>query len=618
MEITRILAIRKLSQKDKKWIHRDIFRILNKDEIWIAAYEKLKGNKGAMTPGSSEETMDGMSLERLKRLQSEVCSGKHKFKPVKLIYIPKADGRRRPLGLPTANDKIVQEVMRIILDAIYEPVFVNESFGFRAGLGCHDALSHVEKKFRWVDYVIEGDIEQAYPTIDHKILMKILQKRIDDRRFMNLVWKLLKCGVLDEERIQCSRMGVPQGSIVSPILADIYYHELDEFVYTLKDKYDTPISEQNKLKSPAYKTLEHKISKISEKMRLHDPQSTERELLAKELKTLRAERLQTDSLKDKTIRIEYVRYADDWMIGVSGNRKLAYEIKENVSNFMKNYLAQNIHPLKTKVTNLRKGNVHFLGYEIFLPKNRPISSYKGKGVKTIRRGQPRLRFDVPVAKLTKRYAERGYLKQKPKGVRPISRSSYTVLEDHVIVSHYRSLWLGIFNYYSGCTKRGRLQYIHYLLHMSCAMTLGHRHRMSCSKIFKKHGKTLTVKIESTGKKVSFPYKTSWKINERKWLHGKKVEIPNNRHVKNLVSSSSLGLPCAICDSDEGPIEMHHVKHVRKQGFRYKGFHHQMALLNRKQIPLCKCCHKNVHAGLYDGSSLELLRKRMRKSLGPYR
>jgi group II intron reverse transcriptase/maturase len=610
--MNRLLAIRKLSQKDKKWIHRDIFRILKKDEIWISAYEKLKGNKGALTPGSTPETMDGMSLERLKRLQREVCSGKYKFKPVKLTYIPKPDGRKRPLGLPTANDKIVQEVMRMILETIYEPVFVEESFGFRTGLGCHDALSHVENKFRWVDYVIEGDIEQAYPTIDHRILIDILQKRINDHRFITLVWRSLKCGILDEERTKWLKTGVPQGSIVSPILANIYYHELDEYVQTLKNKYETSQSERNQLKSPAYKSLEYKINKISEKMRSHEPQSKERQELAKELKTLRAERLQTNSLKNKTIRIEYVRYADDWMIGLSGDRKLAEKMKGQISNFMKNYLVQNIHPLKTKITNLRKGNVHFLGYEIFLPKNRPISSYKGKGVKTIRRGSPQLRFDLPVAKVTKRYSDRGYFKQLPKGVRPVSKASYTVLEDHVIVSHYRSLWLGLFNYYSGCTNRGRLQYIHYLLHMSCAMTLGHKHRMSCSKIFQKHGKTLRVKIKNTGKMVSFPYKTSWKLKERKWLRGKKVEIPGNRYVKNLVSLSSLGLPCAICDLDEGPIEMHHVKHVRKQGFRYKGFHHQMSLLNRKQIPLCRCCHSRVHAGLYDGPSLNSLRIRMRK------
>ena len=613
-KLERLIAISKLSQKESKWVHKDIFRILNKDEIWIAAYEKLKGNKGALTPGIIPETMDGMSLERLKKLKGQVVGETYQFKAVKLTYISRPDGRKRPLGLPTANDKIVQEVMRMILEAVYEPVFSEFSFGFRTGLGCHDALYHVENRFRWVDYVIEGDIEQAYPSIDHHILVNLLKKRINDPRFIRLIWKLLGCGILEEEFIKYSKTGVPQGSVVSPILANIYYHELDEFVQELKENIETPRSNKNNLKSSAYKSLEYKINKVYKDMRKHEPQSMERQKLAKELKTLRMERLDTDGLKEKVTRIEYVRYADDWMIGVSGDRKLASNIKDKISDFMNNTLAQKLHPLKTKIIDFRKGNVQFLGYEIFLPRNRPISSYKGKGVKTIRRGQPKLRFDIPVKEITKRYSERGYFKKLKNSVRPISRASYSVLEDHVIVSHYRNIWLGLLNYYSGCTNRGRLQYIHYLIHTSCAMTLGHRHKLSCSKVFQKHGKNLTIKITHTQRTVSFPYKTSWRLSERRWLRGKEVNMPTHRYA-NLVARSSLGLPCAVCDSEDSPIEMHHVKHVRKEGFRYKGFHQQMALLNRKQIPLCKNCHKKVHAGLYDGLSLERLRKRMRKEIG---
>lgn len=613
-KLERLIAVSKLSKKDSKWIHKDIFRILYKDEIWIAAYEKLKNNKGALTPGSTSETMDSMSLERLKRLQEKVCKETYIFNTVKLTHIPLANGKQRLLGLPTANDKIVQEALRMILDAIYDPIFSNLSFGFRTGLGCHDALDHVERRFRWVDHVVEGDIAEAYPSIDHHILVKFIEKRVDDPRFIRLIWKLLGCGVLYEERTTWSKTGVPQGSIVSPILVNIYYHELDEFVQGLKEQFEILQSNRKYQKSLAYKSLEYKINKVYKEMGNYEPQSLKRQKLAKTLKVLRNERLQTEGLKNKTIRIEYVRYADDWMIGISGDRNLAFQIKDLVADFTKNSLLQKLHPVKTKVTDLKIGNVHFLGYEIFLPRNRPISGYKGKGVKTIRRGQPQLRFDIPIDKVTKRYIERGYFKQTPDQIRPISRASYTVLEDHVIVSHYRSIWLGLLNYYSGCTNRGRLQYIHYLLHMSCAMTLGHRHRMSCTKIFKKHGKNLTIKIPHREKTVSFPYQTSWKLSERKWLRGKTVLPPIDRYA-NLISRSSLGLPCAICNSEKVPIEMHHVKHVRKQGFRYKEFHEQMALLNRKQIPLCRDCHKNVHAGLYDGPSLESLRQRLKKKIG---
>lgn len=455
-KIERLIAINKLSKKNTKWIHKDIFRILNKNEIWVAAYEKIKGNKGGLTPGSTPQTMDGMSLKKLKRLQKEVCNEAYKF--------------------PTPNDKIVQEVVRMILEAIYEPIFLKNSFGFQTGLGCHDALNYVEKKFRWVDYVVEKEIEQAYPTIGHHKLIEILQKRISDPRFINLVWKLLRCGALEG----WSKLGVPQRSIVSPIFANIYYHELDEYIQQIKVNFESSTTNRR--------------------------------------------------LKDKKIRLEYVRYADDWMVGIAGDRKLAIFLKSQITDFMRENLVQ----VKTRITNLRKGNMEFLGYEIFLPRG-----YKGKG----RRGQPKLRFDLPVNKITKRYIERGYFKKLPKGVRPISRASYTVLEDHVIVSHYRKIWFGLLNYYTGCTNRGRLQYIHYLFHISCAMTLGHRHRTSCSKIFRKHGKTLKVKIPHTDKTESFPYKTSWKLSERKWMKG-------SHHCASLVTV----LSCAIYDSDFGTLK----------------------------------------------------------------
>lgn len=515
------------------------------------------------------------------------------FKPVKLTYIARPDGKMRPLGL-TANDKLVQEVMRIVLEAIYEPVFSDVSFGFRHGLGCHDALNHVEQKFRWCDWVIES-VQQAYPTIDHSVLVNIMEKRIGDPRFIRLVWKLLRCGVLDQERMKYSKTGVPQGSIVSPILANIYYHELDTLVQQLQVKY---VTNPGKQKSPAYKSLEYQILKLGKEMKHHAPHSPERRTLAKELKSLRQERLKTPSLKETAIRIEYVRYADDWMIGISSKKTFASFIKKKIGLFINEDLKQVIHPTKTSITDLRAGHVHFLGYDIFLPRHRPISTYFGKDATTIHRGQPMLRFELPVAKLTKRYVERGYLKQLKHGIRPISMARYTVLEDHVIVNHYRKVWLGLKNYYMGCTKRNRLHYFHYLLHISCAMTLGHKHRVSCSAIFKKYGKTLAVKVPETSHPVLFPYTTKWRVGDRRWLLGNKVEN-RTAYYENLITRSALRLPCYIC-ATEGPIEMHHVKHVRKGGFRYKGFRSQMALLNRKQILLCISCHRKVHAGLYDG------------------
>lgn len=595
--IERLSVIRHKSKNNSEWIHEDIFRILRKEDIWIAAYEKIKSNKGSLTPGITKETLDGMSLERLKRLQEEVVSETYQFKAVKEIEIPKPDGRKRPLGLPTANDKIVQEVVRMILDAIYEPLFAEESFGFRQGKGTHDALHYVENKFRWTDFVVEGDIKEAYPTIDHNILYEILRKRINDGRFLNLIRKLLKCGILKNGIFSRSSFGVPQGSIVSPILANIYYHELDLWVKERATYYGKVRSPQ---RNKDYKRLSYQIGKIGNKLKGLDKRSEEYKQLVRELKKLKKERFQTPSLASPAIQVEYVRYADDWMIGISGSKQLAYQLKEEVRIFLEEKLKQTLHPTKTKITDLRAGKAKFLGYDIYLPKEGRISKYTGSGTRTTRRTNPKLRMDLPLDSVLKRMEERGYIAATTNGHRPTSKAGYTTLEDIVIVDHFQKVWKGIENYYAGCTNLSRLQYVHYLLRMSCAMTLAHRHRSSSKKIFRKHGKALTVKKRERTK--SFPYRNHWSLNDRRWFSQRQLVDPFTIYA-NRVSRSTLGRPCRVCHSKE-QIEMHHVRHIRKEGVRYGGFHKEMSLLNRKQIPLCRECHRKVHLGLYDGISLK--------------
>lgn len=590
--IDRLSVIRHLSKTKPDWIHTELFRMLHKEDLWIVAYENIKSNKGALTPGSTLETMDRMSVSRLRRLRDQVVNESYQFKPVKEIMIPKPDGRKRALGLPTANDKVVQEVIRMILEAIYEPCFAEQSFGFRRGLGTHDALQYTEKKFRWMDWVIEGDIEGAYPTINHDRLCEILGQRIKDVRFMNLIRKLLKCGILQEKLFTRSKLGVPQGSIVSPILANIYYHELDQWVIRQMEVYNRPASTR---KSPAYKQITAHIGRISKKMKELDKRSDVYKTLRKELKLQKQKQFQTPSQAERRIQIEYVRYADDWMIGVCGEKSLALQLRNEVGQFLQQDLRQSLHPKKTKLTNLRVGKAKFLGYEIYLPREGKISSYIGSGTQTTRRTNPELRLDLPLDRVLQRMDERGYIQTLTKGHRPISKKSYTTLQDIVIVKHFQAVWQGLENYYSGCTNPGKLQYIHYLLHMSCAMTLAHRHRSSSRKMFRIHGKML--KITEGKRTAAFPVRQSWLLEDRRWLNKRILRDPFKIYA-NRVSRSSLGRACVICHT-KTQIEMHHVKHIRKEGIRYGGFTQQMALLNRKQVPLCRECHNKVHSGLYD-------------------
>ena len=600
--LERLEVIQELSRKNPDWKHKELFRLLHKEDIWIAAYENIKSNKGALTSGITKETLDGTGLTRLQKLQKSVLNESYQFKPVKLTWIPKANGQKRPLGIPTPNDKLVQEVIRMILAAIYEPNFDIRSFGFRNGMGVHDALQYVERKFRWVDWVIEGDIKSAYPTIDHSKLCEILEQRIEDVRFMNLIRKSLKCGVFDNPKTLYSSLGVPQGSIVSPILANIYFNELDKWV---TQKANEVYVEKSSTRNPAYRRLEYQIKKVSKQIDTMDRKGNERKQLIQQIKILIQQRQKIPSLLDQGIEIQYTRYADDWIVGVKGPKRLAEQIKAELGHFLTTNLKQELHPEKTRITNLRSGKVSFLGYDIFLPRNLKVGKYKaGNEKQTMRRSTPTLRFQLPLDRVIKRLKERGYITHSDYKIRPISKSSYSPLEDAVIVNHFKSVWLGIWNFYSGSTNRSHLQYIHYLLHMSCAMTLAHRHRSSSTKMFKKHGKRLEImdKTENPPKVIAaFPYQTSWKYSDRKWHSAKSLKDPF-RIYANRVSKSNLRKPCCICYSTTN-IEMHHVKHVRKKGHRYKGFHGEMALLNRKQVTLCKQCHMKVHMGLYDGTKL---------------
>jgi len=521
--LERLGVVRELSRYNPRWEHKDLFRLLRKEDIWVAAYENIKGNRGALTPGVTKETLDGTGVKRLQKVQMEVLEERYQFQPVKQTWIPKPDGRKRPLGIPTPNDKLVQEVIRMILEAIYEPNFDNRSFGFRSGRGVHDALECVEKEFRWMDWVIKGDIKNAYPTIDHKILCEILSLRIKDQRFMNLIRKSLKCGVYDNPYRLYSKLGVPQGSIVSPILANIYFNELDQWI--IKKSEEVYVEKSSK-RHPEYKQLEYQIKKVSKLANEADRNSKLRDKYVREIKRFIQQRNQTPSLLDKGIEIQYVRYADDWIVGVKGPFELAEQIKVEIDYFLKKHLKQELDPNKTKLINLRSGKFTFLGYEIFLPRNMKLVKYKkDKGKQTVRRSKPILRFQLPIEKVTKRLQERGYITFNGNKIRPISKGSYTPLEDEVIVKHFRSVWLGLFNFYSGSTNRSHLQYIHYLLHTSCAMTLAHRHRSSSNKIFKKHGKKLEIRDKISKVIVSFPYQTSWKFSDRKWQTAKVFKDP---------------------------------------------------------------------------------------------
>ncbi|WP_244422421.1 reverse transcriptase domain-containing protein [Ktedonobacter racemifer] len=238
----------------------DLYRLMFKEDLYIIAYEQIKSKPGNMTPGTDGETLDGFSLETIRESIEAMRSESFQFQPVRQSFIPKANGKMRKLGIPSAKDKIVQQAIYMILEAIYDsshtPYFRETSHGFRPNHSCHTALREIRETWSAVNWFIEGDVRACFDEVDHQTLVSILRKKIKDERFLNLIWKLLNAGYMDLHGTRKdSLVGTPQGSIASPILANVYLHELDEFVETLRTKRENG---KVKARNPLYHALSEK------------------------------------------------------------------------------------------------------------------------------------------------------------------------------------------------------------------------------------------------------------------------------------------------------------------------------------------------------------------------
>jgi len=209
---------------------RDVYKHLLDPEMYLKAYGKIYRNNGAMTNGITEETVDSMSLDKIRTIIDSVKFERYKWTPVRRTYIPKKDGKKRPLGMPTWSDKLLQEVIRQILEAYYESQFSEHSHGFRPERGCHTALQEIQHKWPGTIWFIEGDISKCFDTLDHKVLIETIKEKIQDGRFNHLIEELLAAGYMENWKLNKTLSGCPQGGIISPILSNIYLDKLDKFV----------------------------------------------------------------------------------------------------------------------------------------------------------------------------------------------------------------------------------------------------------------------------------------------------------------------------------------------------------------------------------------------------
>ncbi|UGG18111.1 reverse transcriptase/maturase family protein (plasmid) [Escherichia coli] len=324
----------------------------------------IRANAGALTQGVSTDTIDGFSIERAEKLAKTLRSREYVAKPVRRVQIPKKDGKTRPLGIPGGDDKLAQEVARIILERVYEPVFSEHSHGFRPKRSCETALRSIRPVWNGVKWIVDVDIKGFFDNIPHKLLLNTLAEKIKDKNFLKLIEQWLKAGYVDNWKYHRSYSGTPQGGIISPLLANIYLDKLDRFVE--QNLIPAYTSGTKRRANPDMNRLAHKIHKLRKKVDgMATDSESEKEAIKKEIERLLEEKRSIPSqvMNDPNFRrMYYVRYADDFVIGVIGSKKDAEHISRQVRNFITTSLGLEVNEAKTRIRHISEG-VNFLGYE---------------------------------------------------------------------------------------------------------------------------------------------------------------------------------------------------------------------------------------------------------------
>jgi group II intron reverse transcriptase/maturase len=571
-----------------------VYRLLYQPDLYLKAYGKIYRNDGAMTSGSTGETVDGMSLEKINVIIDTLRQEKYIWKPVRRVYLPKSNGKRRALGLPDWSDKLVQEVIRIILEAYYEPQFSNLSHGFRPNRGCHTALREV-RKWRGTKWFVEGDIRSCFDKIDHSLLMEILGRKFHDKRFTRLIGNLLNAGYLEDWKYNRTYSGVPQGSLVGPIFSNIVLNELDQYMErTLIPLYTRG---RRRRTNPPYVTLTKAASKARKAGHFNE---------AKQL-SQQAQHMASRKPQDPNFRrLRYVRYADDWLVGFIGPKSEAVEVKLKVAEFLKQQLRLELSEEKTLITHARSEKANFLGYEIHCLHANDKHDHRGQRCIN---GSIGLRVPVHIQKeKCSKYMKRG---------KPIHLPQRTIDSAYSIVSQYQSEFRGIVQYYRMSYNLHTLWKLKRVVEISLVKTLAKKFKTTCRTIYRRYGtvletpdgkyKALQVTIPRQDKPPLHIHFGGFSLKTNAWatLDDNKVGyIWNHKHSE--VVQRLLAQTCELCGS-MNKVEVHHIRKLadlKRYGRKERPeWVVKMSARKRKTLIVCQTCHQNIQYGRYDGKEL---------------
>ena len=545
---------------DKSYVFERLYRNLYNRDLFLLAYQNIYSSQGNMTQGADGKTIDAMSLNRIDGLIASLKNESYKPQPSKRTYIPKKNGRMRPLGIPSFDDKLVQEVVRLLLESIYENSFSRNSNGFRPNLSCHTALTQIQKTFTGVKWFVEGDIKGFFDNINHDTMIGILSKRIKDERFLRLIRKFLKAGYLENWQFHNTYSGTPQGGIISPILANIYLNELDKYVEKLKAEFDKG---KRRRAFPQSTAIAKQRKKLINAMQTSNDEN-EKRFIAKQIAELDKEKLNvpySDPFDDNFKRLVYVRYADDFLIGVIGSKQEAKQIKEKIKIFISENLKLELSDEKTLITHSEK-KARFLGYDIFV---RHTNATKTNSLGYTRRFlSGTVCLEMPMEIMRKKLLDYNAMEivKTVKGKenwKPKARSYMINNDDLEIIEQYNSEIRGFRNYYSIANNSAYAGSFGYIMQYSMFKTYAGKYRTSMRKAISKLRIGKKFGIEYTDKngrtKTRFFYNDGFarKPMQRK---AKLDNIPNT--VKYSAKTSLMdrlsARQCELCGKTNTDIE----------------------------------------------------------------
>ena len=569
---------------ERKLPCEQLYRQMFNKDLYLTAYGNIYSNKGAMTPGATEETADGMSEAKIEQVIGLMRQERYRFSPARRTYIPKKNGKLRPLGMPSWSDKLVGEVVRILLEAFYDPQFSDNSHGFRRGGGCHTALRQIDTAWTGTAWFIEGDVTDCFGSLDHEILLGILAEKIHDNRFLRLIRNMLKAGYLEDWEYRETLSGCPQGGVVSPILSNIYLHKLDEYIE------QELIPQYTRGTSRRYNPEYDRTWKRLRRARKSGDRAAARNLEKKAL-----ELPSHDPADPGYRRIRYVRYADDTLLGFNGPKAEAERIKARIAEFLRETLRLELNDAKTLITHARTQRARFLGYDITVQH----CNARLTGGKREANGKIALKVPPDVIKAQcARYRRHG----KPSGRRELQNN-----DDYDIVRLYGAEYQGVVNYYLLAQDVWKLNTLWWYSSTSMLKTLAAKHHSTVTKMAARHKAKVktrnglrtcfTARRKRQGKKDLVARSGGIVLRRDRYAEIRDPRPAPAAYPRKELVSRLRTRRCELCETGT-TVAVHQVTGLKALGQPGPGQPAWAALMTkmrRKTLIVCASCHDLIHA-----------------------